>query len=157
MPPLPHTGPHTVELHAPPPPSHGCIRLTTRGGSPPPDPPPPLPLFETDRLKIFFRTFGSRGFKLKKISPPLAGTKGGHRRRGGSGHPPPPFNPPPLFQGNFSAEASNKLLCDGSKNITMTIVSMTEHQSMRKDAQTSRQSRPDDRSFTYANAARTNT
>ena len=42
------------------------------------------------------------------------------------------------IQGDFPIAASNKPLSDPSKNITMTIVSMSEYQHMRKDAQTLR-------------------
>ena len=73
---------------------------TLGGGVPPPSdpPPPPLPLSEADRLKVFFRAFGARRFKLKKISPLLAGTQGGG---GGPANPPsPPLNPPPPFSSN---------------------------------------------------------
>ena len=61
------------------------------------------------------------------------------------------------IQGDFPAEVSHKLLCYSSKNITMTIVSMTEYQRTRKDAQVSRQNRSDNGSFSYANTARINT
>ena len=61
------------------------------------------------------------------------------------------------IQGEFPDDFSNKLLCDASKNIPMTIVSMSEYQRMRKDSQSSRQNRSDNRSFTYTNAARSNT
>ena len=61
------------------------------------------------------------------------------------------------IQGAFPDDLSNKLLCDASKNITMTIVSMSEYQRMRKDSQSSGQNPSDNRSFTYANAARSNT
>ena len=61
------------------------------------------------------------------------------------------------IQDDFPAEVSDTLLCDSSKNIAVTIVSMTEYQHMRNDVQVSRQNPSDNRYFFYANAARTKT
>ena len=84
-------------------------RLTTTGEPPldppplwpPPAPPQPLPLFEADRVKMFFRAFGATGFKLRTLSPAFGGDHRGPYKEGVSTQPPCPFSnplfPPPLL------------------------------------------------------------